>query len=258
MRKKFLLSIALAGIVSVVSACGTPEDGSESGSETSQAPANESAAPEAAPEVADADLEGVPDVVALVNGTEILKADFESVYTAQYEQAAIQSQMSGEAVDQDELKTQTIEGMIGTELLVQEADERGIEASDEATTAALDELVAANQLGSAEEFYAALAEQGMDEATVNDQLATQVQVEQLIQEEAGDSAPSEEELTTAYDEAVAQQEEQNAQSGEETEVPPFEEARPALEEQLQTQKESAAAESLVSSLREEADITINL
>ncbi|GAA1106784.1 SurA N-terminal domain-containing protein [Arthrobacter flavus] len=258
MRKKLLLSIALAGIVSVVSACGTPEDGSESGSETSQAPASESGAPEAAPEIADADLEGVPDVVALVNGTEILKADFESVYTAQYETSVMQSQMSGEAVDQDELKTQTIEGMISTELLVQEASERGIEASEEATTAALDELVAANSLGSAEEFYTALAEQGMDEATVNDQLATQVQVEQLIQEEAGDSAPSEEELTTAYDEAVAQQEEQNAQSGEETEVPPFEEARPALEEQLQTQKESAAAESLLSSLREDADVTINL
>ncbi|WP_026551645.1 SurA N-terminal domain-containing protein [Arthrobacter sp. H20] len=258
MRKKLLLSIALAGIVSVASACGTPESGSESGSDTSQAPAEESAAPDAAPEIPEADLEGVPDVVAVVNGTEILKADFESVYTTQYRTSATQSQMSGEPVDQDELKTQTIDGMIGTELLVQEAGERGLEASDEAITAALDELVAANQLGSADEFYAALAEQGMDEATVKDQLATQVQVEQLIQEEAGDTAPSEEELTAAYDEAVAQQEEQNAQSGEETEVPPFEEAKPALEEQLKTQKESAAAETLVTSLREEADVTINL
>ena len=258
MRKKLLLSIALAGIVSVVSACGTPEDGSESGSETSQAPANESAAPEAAPEIAEADLEGVPDVVAVVNGTEILKADFESVYTAQYQTSAMQSQMSGEAVDQDALKSQTIEGMIGTELLVQEAEERGVEASEEGIAAALDELVGTNGLESSEEFYSVLAEQGLDEETVNDQLATQVQVEELIEEEAGDTAPSEEELTTAYDEAVVQLEAQNEQSGEETEVPPFEEARPALEEQLVTEKQSEAAVALVASLREDADITINL
>lgn len=258
MRKKLLLSIALAGIVSVVSACGTADDGSESGSETSQAPANESAAPEAAPEVADPDLEGVPDVVAVVNGTEIPKTDFEAVYTAQYETAATQSQMSGEPVDQDALKSQTIEGMIGTELLIQEADERGIEATDEAISTALDELVATYQLSSADEFYSTLAEQGTDEETVNEQLATQVQVEQLIEEEAGGTAPTEEELTAAYDEAVAQQEEQNAASEEETEIPPFEEVRTALEEQLQTQKQSAAAESLVSSLREAADVTVNL
>lgn len=263
MRNKWLMSFALAGVVSVVAACGTPSETDEIASDTQQETpeAGESAAPEQeqeAPEMPEPDLEGVPDVVAEVNGTEILKAEFESVYANQFQQSAMQSQMSGEEVNQDDLKAQTVEGMIGTELLVQEASDRGVEASSEAIDEALNELVAANQLESADEFFAALAEQGLDEEEVNSQLATQVQVEQLIRDEAGDIAPSEEELTAAYDEAVAQQEQMGAEGEEEVEIPSFEEARPALEEQLTEQKEAEASQALVASLREEADVTINL
>lgn len=255
MSKKWLLSLGLAGSVFVVTACGGASE-PEAVPETQQEEPTADAS--GAPEAPVPDLEGLPDVVAEVNGTEILSEEFITVYEGQFQQSAMQSQMSGQEVDQDQLKNQTVEGMIGNELLIQEADNRGIEPSSEAIDEALNQLVESNQLESAEEFMAALAEQGMDEAEVNAQLETQVQVDQLITEEAGDTKPTEEELNTAYEQAKTQQEQMGEAGGQATEIPSFEEARPGLEQQLSEQEEAAAAQALVDDLREQADVEIHL
>ncbi|WP_216699751.1 SurA N-terminal domain-containing protein [Arthrobacter sp. H5] len=257
LKKKWLVSLALAGAVSVMTACGTPSDeGSPESQQT--APAEGSTAEGEAPAMPEPDLEGIPDVVASVNGTDILKEEYTTIYEGQFQQSAMQSQMSGQEVDQDQLKTQVVENMIGTELLIQEAGNRGIEASEEAKTETLNGLAESNQLGSPEEFIAKMGEQGMDEKEVNAQLETQVQLDQLIAEETGEVKPTEEELKAAYEEAKTQQEQMGEAGGEAPEVPPFEELRPQLEEQFKAQKESEVTEALVTSLREKADVTINL
>src|SRR5690625_7341800 len=42
----------------------------------------------------EADLEGIPDIVAEINGEEITKDDCESIYEQQFQQQAMQAQMS--------------------------------------------------------------------------------------------------------------------------------------------------------------------
>lgn len=205
------------------------------------------------PEMPEPDLEGVPDVVAEVNGEEIAKAEFESAYTGQFQQMAMQAQMTGQEVDQAQLKEQLVESMVAQELLVQETENREIEASEEEVTTALQELAEQNGLESSEEFLAALEEQGISEDEVMEQVGAQVKVDQLIAEEAGEINPTDEELQTFYDEAQAQQEEAGGE-----ELPAFEEVKPELEEQVRVQKENEAVQTLVAQLREEADVTINL
>lgn len=259
MNKKWLLSLFLVITVMVIAACGgggeseTQENAQGNGEDAQQQQENgENGEQQQMPEP---DLENVPEVVATVNGEEITKEEFEPNYTAQFQIASLQSQMSGgQEVDQDQLKTTVAEGMVGTELLIQEANNRDYSASQEDVNATMDELVELYGMESREQLMTTLQEQGMSEDEVMSQLETQSKINQLIAEESGDTTPTEEELQQAYDQMVAQQE----QMGGDTEMPSFEEVKPMLEEQLSSQKESEATMTIVEELRSSADVTVNV
>lgn len=271
MMKKLLISLGLAASLLGVAACSEGDDGdagaspSEETTEQPESPGEEggeqSESPEAGgteqPEMPQPDLEGIPDVVAVVNGTDIPKDEFVPVYEGQFQQRAMQAQMSGEELDEDQLKAQTAEGMVGTELLTQEADNRELSASQGELDQALEEQAQASGIQSADDFLTALADQGMDEQEVMSQLETQVKVDKLVADEAGDTTPTEEELRERYDEVVAQQEQSGGEGGG-GELPPFEEVRPQLEGQVESENESEVVQGLVSALREDADVTVNL
>ncbi|MHA7283033.1 SurA N-terminal domain-containing protein [Arthrobacter sp. TMS2-4] len=246
-----LLAAAFVGSIAVLGGCGAGGDEPEGAAASSAAPApDESAAAQPEP-----DLDGVPDVVAVVNGTEITREEFTAAYEGQFPQAAAQAQAGGQEVDQDLLKTTVADNLVSTELLRQEAEERGIEVTPEARAAAIEDLLEASQLGSEEELRAAFAEQGLDEAEFDAQLADQVKLDALLAEEAGDTTPSDEEIQEAYDAAKAQQE---ASGATDTPLPPLDEVRNEIVEQLEGGKASEAAQALIAQLRESADITVNL
>lgn len=256
MIKKWFLGLSLGTSLLVLSACGGADESAENENaqpETQeQAPSGEENA--AQPEMPEPDLEGIPEVVAQVNGEEVSKEDFEAAYTGQFQQAAMQAQMSGQEIDQDQLKNQLAESMVGQKLLIQEAENQKLAASDEEVNQTLEQLAQQNGLETTDEFLKALDEQGMKEEEVRSQVATQVKVDQLIAESAGDTTPSNEEVEAAYEQIKEQQE----QMGSEEELPAFEELKPELEEQVKTQKENEATQTLVAELREKADVTINL
>ncbi|WP_216829746.1 SurA N-terminal domain-containing protein [Alkalihalobacterium elongatum] len=260
MSKKWMLGLLLAGLVSVTAACGDVDQSAENneGSDLQEElAAEDEAAPVAGemPEVPEPDLEGIPDVVAEVNGQEISKEEFEATYVGQFTQAAMQSQMFGQELNQDELKQQIIESLVGQELLIQEAKKAGFEATEEDVSKTLDEIVAQYGLGSKEEFMTAIEEQGMDETEVISQLETQVKVDKLIARETGDIDPSEQELKEFYEQILAQQAQMGA---DESEIPSFEDIKNELKEQMKVQKQNEAAQVLVGKLREEADVTIHI
>ncbi|MFC7404899.1 SurA N-terminal domain-containing protein [Georgenia alba] len=210
------------------------------------------------PQMPEPDLEGVPATVAVVNGEEISREEFASTFQAQLQQAAMQAQMSGQQVDQEQIKQQTVESMVGTELLTQEADSRDYEVTQQDIDGALDEVMQSSGLGSRDELMSAMQQQGMDREEVMDQLETQVEIDKLVAEEGGDTSPSEQELRQLYEQMSAQGQAggQGGQGGQQ--VPSFEEMRPQLEQQVRSQKEGQAMQTLVSELRQDADVTVNL
>lgn len=260
-RIRAVLGLVTAAALLSLSACGggsgsdadaeAPPTTSESPSESAEADAGAGAEAEAGPQP---DLEGIPDVVAEVNGEEVTKDEFVPIYESQFAQAAAQAQTTGQAPDEDALKQQTVDDLVSTELLAQEADARGIEVSDEAVDAELEDLAAQNQLGSADELLAAVEAQGVSAEQARDQVETQLMVEQLAADEDGSLEPTERELRTLY----AQVKEQAAQSGGAEQIPPFAEARTQLVEQATSQKIGEIAGTLVEDLRKDAKITINL
>lgn len=268
MPKKALLGLSLTVALLGASACGGDNGGGGDGGNGSASPeAQSTESPQAQPTP---DLSGVPDVVAEVNGEEVTKDEFVSAYEGQFQQQAMQAQMSGQELDQDQMKEQTANSLVDTELLIQEAGNRDLEATEKAKEQTLNEVVEQNQLGSADEFYSAMEEQGMDREQVDSQLETQVQIDQVIADEAGDIEPTEEELRQLYEQQKQQQEamgqgqggqggqgNQGGQGGQQ-QMPPYEEVKPQLKEQAEMQKEGEVAQTLVEGLRENADISINL
>ncbi len=249
--KKWLMMITAAATMSLVAACGD-DNAEEAQEESAENQSGEMA------EMPEPDLEDVPDVVAEVEDEEITKDEFEQVYTMQFQQTAMMQQMSGEEVDQDELKQQVVDGLVSEKLLVLEAENRDMEASEEEVDEIIGELTEMNGMESEDEFLSAMEESGMAEEELRSELANQVKVQQLISEEAGDTEPTEEEMKAAYDSQIEAREEIESESGEETEAPEFEDVKPQIKDQLMREKEAQAAQALADQLREEADVTVHI
>lgn len=245
----------LAGLL-VLSACGS--DGETSSDEASSAPSASSSAdseadPEAAPE---ADLEGIPDVVAVVNGESIDKDEFEQVYTRQFQSASGQAQATGQPVDQDALKEQTVEGLVGNELLTQEADRREITASKAAVNAEFASLLEQNGLKSRKDLAPLLEEQGLSLDDLLEQVEAQIRIDQLIKQVTPDALKVTQKEVRALYEQVAQQQEAAPEGAQE--LPPLDEVRGEIVDQIRGDKQGQAAQALVTDLRKDADVTINL
>ncbi|MGO2862341.1 MAG: SurA N-terminal domain-containing protein [Brevibacterium sp.] len=254
MRKnKWLLGLAVSVSVVGLAACGG-EDGGDSSEETSAA-AEQSPGAEAGQDGKPA-TDDIPDVVAEVNGDKITKDDFVPLYETQYQQMQMQSQQSGQQVDEDQLKTQTAENLVSTKLLTQEADKRDIKVSDKDIDKALEESAKSSQM-SKNDFLKAMKDQGMDEKKVNSEMANQLKIEDLITDEYGEFKVTGEEIGQAYEQAKTQQEQMAQQGGQQQEVPELEEMRPQLEEQVKSQKSTEATQKFAEKLRKQGDVTIN-
>ena len=246
-------SLAVTALLTLA-ACGG-SDSADADQDASASPSGSESAGTDAPAGAEPDLEGIPDVVAEVNGEEVTKDEFLPIYESMFAQAAAQAQATGEAPDEDALKQQTVDDLVSTELLAQEAEARGIEVSDADIDTELADIAEQNQLGSAEELLAAVVEQGVSKEQALDQVQTQLMVEQLVADEDGPIEPSDKELRALY----ARIKQQAAQSGEGAQqIPPFAQARAQLLEQATSQKIGEIAGALVEDLRKDAEITINL
>jgi peptidyl-prolyl cis-trans isomerase SurA len=254
MRTRTALGLVAATSLLVLSACGGSGD-SSADSEKDSSPSESSSASADADAGAEPDLDAIPDVVAEVNGEEVTKDEFVPIYEAAFAQAASQAQMGGEAPDEEQLRKQTADDLVDTELLAQEAEARGLEVSDDDVDAELTDLAEQNGMKSADELLEAVEQQGVTAEQARDQVETQVLVEQLVADENGPIEPTDKELRKLY----AQAKQQQAQAGEQAQkIPPFAQVREQLAEQATNQEIGKVATALVEDLRADADITINL
>ena len=188
--RRRLAAAVLIGSMALVTGCSGSDDEPVDATSSAAAETSAPAPDESAPAQPEPDLADLPDVVAVVNGTDIGRDEFTAAYESQFPQAAAQAQLGGQELDQDLLKSTVADNLVSTELLRQEAEERGVEVTDEARAEAIEDLLEQSGLGSEEELRAAFSEQGLDEAEFSSQLEDQVRLDTLLAEEAGDTAPT--------------------------------------------------------------------
>ncbi|NHI16573.1 SurA [Microbacterium sp. CBS5P-1] len=242
-RARALFAAAAVATLALAGCAATDDDAAE--------PTASASAEAATPE---ADLEGVPDVVAVVNGDEIGIDEFRTAYETRLQSAALSASSTGEEVDQEALKTETADLLVNNRLLTQAASDAGIEATDADVDDVLQGVADQAGLEDVAAVIDAFAEQGVDEDQVRQDAAAQFQIDGLIAQEAEIEEPTEAELQAQYDALVEQAE--AAESG--SEIPAFEDVRDQLEEQTITQQQNAATQQLIDDLRADAEITVNL
>ena len=104
---------------------------------------------------------------------------------------SMQAQTAGQPVDEEQIKQQSLDGLVGVELLQQEATKRGIEVTDREIDQLLAEFAETNQV-TTDEFIAKMGEQGLDRDGVMDQIEKQLRAEKLIADEFGEFSPMDE------------------------------------------------------------------
>ncbi|MCF6377857.1 SurA N-terminal domain-containing protein [Nocardioides KLBMP 9356] len=252
MRTRTALGLLAATSLLALSACGGSGDSTSDKESDASAKDSPSASADAG-STDGPDLSGIPDVVAEVNGEEVTKDEFVPLYEAAFQQAAAQAQTSGQAPDEEQIKKQTADDLVSTELLTQEAESRGIEVSDDQVDAELEDIAKQNQLGSTDELLEAIEKNGMTEDQARNQVEMQLLVEGLVEDEDGSTTPSGKELRAIYAKAKEQAAGQGGQ-----EIPPFAEVKDQIAAQAEDEQVGKVAQSLLKGLRKDADITINL
>lgn len=257
---RWLLGLAMSVSVVALAACGSQGDEAkpkESSATAEQSPGADSAQDQQGQQ-GKPNTKDIPKVVAEVNGEKILKDDFVPLFETQYQQMQMQAQQSGQPVDEKGLKKQTVENLVSTEVLVQEADKRNIDVSDKDIDKGLKESAKSGQM-SEKDFLKAMKDQGMDEENVRSELKNQLKIEGLVEDEYGEFEVSGEEIGQAYEQAKSQQEQMAQQGGQgQQEMPPIEDMRPQLKEQVKNQKSQEATQKFAKKLRKQADVTIHL
>ncbi|SER45775.1 SurA N-terminal domain-containing protein [Salipaludibacillus aurantiacus] len=258
--KKSLLALPLSAAL-VLAACG---DGNEENGNNENGGANEAdPAENNNEETADgglldgnenneeamdeeADMDADPEATAaVVNGEEIQMGDLQE-QMAQYEQMFAQQGIDFEDEENAELLVQIQQGildeLINQTVLLQEAEEQGIEVSDEEVEAELEQIK--GQFEDEDQYEEALASQNYTEEELTDEIRESLRVQELLtlsHLEDDELEVSQEEVQAYYDQMAMQ----NPEIGD------FEDLESELEEEVKQQQ-------YVAQLRDDADIEIAL
>lgn len=180
--------------------------------------------------------------VAVVNGEEIPRETYEQAY-AQYRAAFGQP---GSGVTDEQLKQQTVNDLVNSFLLKQAALAGGYSATDAAVDAEINAIIEGS--GGAESFATQIAQAGLTEAEVRQQVAEQLAINTYLQEalDIESITVTDEEVTAFYDEVSAANDT----------IPALEEVRAQIEQQLKAQKQQERVATLITELRADATIEI--
>lgn len=262
-RRTWKSAVVTVGAVLLVSGCSAGGDDDNASDAAGQQSSTEQVEPKAdsEPSAEGPDTSSFPDPVAVVNGTEISRDEFVSVFENQYQQMSMQAQSTGQPVDEEQIKKVAADGLVGTVLLDQEAKNRGLEVGDSEVNSELEKYAETNQV-STDEFVSAMGEQGLDRQGVLDQIEKQLLVDKLIVDEYGEPEITDAQIEKAYKMVAEQQAAAGGQAGAGQpgggQVPPLEQVRDQVKEQLRAEQQAAHMETMSQELRKGADVEVHI
>jgi FKBP-type peptidyl-prolyl cis-trans isomerase (trigger factor) len=136
--------------------------------------------------------------------------------------------------------------LVNTELLEQEAAERGIVVTDAEVEARIDALV--QEIGSEEALNERMMALGIDDETLREDVKSELMIQALLDEvfAEADITVTEEEVSSLY---------QTTTGGGE-DAPALVEIRPQVEAQIRASKEQSVVTEFITELRSDADVEI--
>jgi hypothetical protein len=188
--------------------------------------------------------DNISAVVAVVNGEEISRADFDELLIAQ---KAILGEPQNDTEEQA-LENQVIDILISKALLLQKANESGLSIADEEINSQISKIK--TQFLDEQAFETALSEQGFTEESFRNFTKNDLFIQNYInsQIDLKSITISEKEIKAEYDLAVAKQDN----------LPELEVLSGPIKTQLTQQKQQQLISEFITKLKEESDIKIFL
>ncbi|SES98607.1 SurA N-terminal domain-containing protein [Oceanobacillus limi] len=232
--KKLILLILSVGLAGLLVACGDnedAEDGAEEGAEATETGQQEP--PET--EVTEEEKVAEDEVVATINGEEVLGNRYNPIYS----QTKMNMAMYGlDTSDKDALKEQTVNELVAQVLIKQEAEDKGIEVTEEEVQTEMESI-------EEEELESYLEQFQLTEAEFKEQINFNVLLNKYMDQELTVDEVSDEEVEERYDQLVEQ-------SGEE--IGELEELEETIRQDLKDQKQSEQLQAKLEELQEQAEV----
>lgn len=187
--------------------------------------------------------------VAMVNGVKISREDYEE-NRSQVEASAVgQGADITDTAVAEQINTQTIETLINTELLKQEAEKLNIIVSDEDIEARRTEIV--EQIGGEEALVARMSELNLTEETLRNDIADELLIQKLFAQEVDTAGVevTEEEVEQVFAQVGAQ--------GEGS-ITLDDETREIIVTNIRMSKEQTLVTEYIQKLRAEAEVEVTL
>lgn len=194
------------------------------------------------------------DVVATVNGEEILKADYETELENTKSMYAQQGMNLDEldAEMKEQVEQSVINQLVNTKLVLQSAAEDGITTEQKEIDTEMDAIK--SQFEDDKKFKEALKENKISEEDLKLQVKDQLTITKYLDTTIGEIKVTDEEVQAAYNQY------KESAATQEQEPEDFETMKPQLEEQAIAQKKSEKVNELIEELRSanEKNIKITL
>ena len=255
MNSKWKLAM-LAGMISIgLAACGdNGENSKEAETEnTNQEQTEQTAELEEMQKKLEKQHVEAEKTVAVVNDEDIKGEAYNTLLT----QTQLQYQQMGQDPTSEELASQlkesTIDSLIGQTLLLQEADKKGYEATDEEIQKEIDTLKA-NYEDEAQ-FEEILKTNGLTMDQLKTEVANNIKYTAFVEKELTIEEVKDEDVKAYYDQYA----EQSSGSEEpESQVPEYEEVKDQIKQELERQKTQEVLAAKVQELKENASIEIKI
>ena len=195
------------------------------------------------------ETEGDPnEVVATVNGVDLTRAEYNRIRQQVLQNAQMMGMDINDPDTQMQVNEQAIDTLVNTELIRQAAVASGSSVSQEQIEARFVEIV--EQVGGEEALADSLEQLGLTEESLRTDIEQELVIQQFL-----DGAVDTEGLI-ATDAEVDELYE--ASGGAEAGLPPIDEVRPQIEQQILANKENELINELVESLRTDAEIDVHI
>lgn len=184
--------------------------------------------------------------VAKVNDGKVTQKELETSISQISAGAVAQGMDTSDPELSAQIQAQAIEMLINTELLMQEADVRGVAVTDAEVTERIDTLT--EEVGGEEILAERMAQFGIDDKTLRSDVRNELTIQALLEEVFAEKNVeiTDEEVKAFYDGA----------GGEEAGLPALEEVAEQIKEQIRSTKEQEQVTALIEELRGKATIEI--
>ncbi len=187
------------------------------------------------------------DVAVEVNDVKFSFDDFDRVAS----QVKQEYMMQGMELSEEELQEIVVERLVQQALLMELADERGVEVSPEELEDYFQEIMAMYGMDDEEELLGQLEEEGLGgRAEVDEVLTSEIRVNKLIELYTEDVDVTQEEIREAYDQFVQQVE--GLEGAED--IPSFEELEEEIRQSLVQEKVTPIILAKLEEMEEDAEI----